>query len=149
MGFFAATKRCLLKWNTFSGRASRSEFWWWFLVLVILVSGLIATVQFFAGLFLVLIALWLPVALAVGSRRLHDMDCSGRWILVPICLISAGLLFLFVGTNLAFGGPRYETASGIVFFSGLACVAAAICSSVFLARAGTLGANRHGDAPSA
>lgn len=38
MGFVEATRTCLRKYATFSGRASRSEYWWFFLA-VILASG--------------------------------------------------------------------------------------------------------------
>ena len=35
MGFFDAVKTCFLKYVTFSGRASRSEYWWFFLFCLI------------------------------------------------------------------------------------------------------------------
>lgn len=39
MGFGQAVRTCLGKYGTFSGRASRSEFWWFYLFTTI-VSGI-------------------------------------------------------------------------------------------------------------
>ncbi len=82
--FLNAVKTCLRKYATFSGRASRAEFWWFFLfsLVVNLVSGILgAFLSFLVG-----IALLVP-GLAVGARRLHDIDKSG-WLqllwLVPV-----------------------------------------------------------------
>lgn len=70
----------VLYWNTltkryfnFSGRASRLEYWNFILITawIIASSGGIGT-------FLIVIPL-----LAVGVRRLHDINRSGWWLLVP------------------------------------------------------------------
>jgi uncharacterized membrane protein YhaH (DUF805 family) len=76
MGFIEAVKTCLQKYATFSGRASRAEFWWFVLFTVIasiagsmfgeVVNGLVS------------LALLLP-SIAVGARRLHDIGKTG-WL---------------------------------------------------------------------
>ena len=70
MDFVQAIKSCLGQYATFSGRASRSEYWWFFLfqVLVMVATGMLGDV--INGL--ASLALLLP-ALAVGTRRLHDI----------------------------------------------------------------------------
>jgi uncharacterized membrane protein YhaH (DUF805 family) len=81
---------CFKKYATFSGRASRSEFWWFYLayILVLLIGGEITEYAFLA-----FFAMVIPY-LAVAVRRMHDGNHSGWWIIVPIVnlvfLASAG-----------------------------------------------------------
>ena len=89
MNFGQAISVCLSKYASFSGRASRPEFWWFFLfqILISLAASMLGDV--IAGL--VSLGLLLP-ALAVGTRRLHDIDKSGWWQLIMLTVI--GLLVL-------------------------------------------------------
>lgn len=89
MNFGQAISTCFSKYATFSGRASRPEFWWFFLfqILVSIVASMFGDVV--NGL--VGLALLLP-ALAVGARRLHDIGKSGWWQLIMLTVI--GLLLL-------------------------------------------------------
>ena len=89
MNFGQAISACLSKYATFSGRASRPEFWWFFLfqVLVTAAAGMLGDV--ISGL--VGLALLLP-ALAVGTRRLHDIGKSGWWQLILFTVIGFFLL---------------------------------------------------------
>ena len=87
MDFVQAIKSCLGQYATFSGRASRSEYWWFFLfqVLVMVATSMLGDViNGIASL-----ALLLP-ALAVGARRLHDIGRTGWWQL----LLLSGIGFL-------------------------------------------------------
>ena len=87
MDFVQAIKSCLGQYATFSGRATRSEFWWFFLfqVLVMVATSMLGDViNGIASL-----ALLLP-ALAVGARRLHDIGRTGWWQL----LLLSGIGFL-------------------------------------------------------
>ena len=87
MDFVQAIKSCLGQYATFSGWATRSEFWWFFLfqVLVMVATSMLGDViNGIASL-----ALLLP-ALAVGARRLHDIGRTGRWQL----LLLSGIGFL-------------------------------------------------------
>ena len=89
MNFGQAISTCLSKYAGFSGRASRPEFWWFFLfqVLVSVAASMVGdTIAALASL-----ALLLP-ALAVGTRRLHDIGKSGWWQLLG--LTGIGLLVL-------------------------------------------------------
>ena len=79
MTFGESIRTCFSKYATFEGRASRSEYWWFFLFnfLVSLGCGMISDTL--SGLFS--LAVLLP-SLAVGVRRLHDIDKSGWFLLV-------------------------------------------------------------------
>ena len=92
MGFFEAIKTCLKKYATFSGRASRSEFWYFQLFIIIIIfasSILLNTIVGTLGIyifFIFYIAILIPTY-AVACRRLHDINRSGWW-LVPILISS-------------------------------------------------------------
>ena len=85
MSFGAAISSCLGNYATFSGRASRSEFWWFLLFTFVLqialsiLSGVLPPVMIVY--IVVMLALFLP-SLAVYARRMHDLDRSGWWILI-------------------------------------------------------------------
>ena len=101
MGFKEAVRTCLReKFITFSGRASRSEYWWFtlfvwliwitFAVLVGVVgymSGDVLNGQFpvlfwvLGGIFVIIaLALYIPI-ISVMVRRFHDRNLSGWWVL--------------------------------------------------------------------
>ena len=77
----------LKKYAVFSGRARRKEYWMFALVNTIisavigLIVGSIGLSEHFSNIYP--LAVLVP-AIAVGVRRLHDIDRSGWWILVPI-----------------------------------------------------------------
>ncbi len=108
-GFGESIQRGFSGYVVFSGRAARSEFWWWtlFTFLVNIGTEIVDGVLAAGGVppFLnavVNLALLLP-GIAVGVRRLHDMDHTGWWyliILIPVIGIIALLIwFLFKGTE--------------------------------------------------
>lgn len=75
-----AFRVCLIeKYNVFTGRASRSEFWYFFVFAVITsvmgASGEIVT----QAIGLVFSVILLLPELAVGIRRFHDINRSGWW----------------------------------------------------------------------
>lgn len=91
------------KYATFTGRASRSEFWWWYLSVVI-AEAIIGSVLLSNGSstlttviqLIITIGLFIPT-LAVGVRRLHDTNRSGwniLWQLIPIVGFIIVLVFL-------------------------------------------------------
>ena len=92
MTFGESIKTCFSKYADFTGRASRSEYWWWFLFLVLgnIAASLISeTVN---GLFS--LATILPTV-AVGCRRLHDIDKSGWWQLLNFLPIIGWIVLLY------------------------------------------------------
>lgn len=102
MGFADAVKVCLTKkFATFSGRASRSEFWWftlfqWLCAVVASLAGSLfggfETANTLQGL--VSLALLLP-ALAVFARRMHDINKSG-WFYLLILIPVVGWIILLI-----------------------------------------------------
>ncbi|WP_270352491.1 DUF805 domain-containing protein [Microbacterium testaceum] len=121
----AAVRRFFVKYATFSGRASRSEYWWWVLTGAVVGAVLNALPTLTDGIRveadgsmtvtgphgIVLGLVWVVWAvgtflptLAVLVRRLHDADRSGFWILAGVFPL-VGAIVLFVLTVL---GPRPE-----------------------------------------
>ena len=108
MNFGQAISVCLSKYATFTGRASRSEFWWFvlFQILVSLAAGMLGNVV--GGL--VNLALLLP-SLAVGARRLHDIGKSGWWQLITLTGIGIFLLIYWWVQPTPDGGDTHEVAT--------------------------------------
>ena len=96
MNIIKSISSCMSKFATFSGTASRSEFWWFFLAQIL---ALIVTALLFGPMTanFVSLALLLPT-LAVGTRRLHDIDKSGWWQLLTLTLIGYFLLIYWWAT---------------------------------------------------
>ena len=107
--FGEAVARFFMKYATFSGRASRSEYWWWALV-----SGIVSGVTnllmlmgrasggnlgpsiYIVGLALAgiwLLATFIP-SLALLVRRLHDSNYSGWMMLIGLFPFIGGLILL-------------------------------------------------------
>lgn len=121
MTFNEAVKTCFSKYFTFSGRASRPEYWYFFLF--ILVWSAIATVidwHFFGRVTTVQSEGSVEVAatssqpvqsivslivffphLAVAWRRMHDTGRNGLYALLPILLILGAFAVLVFGIGLA------------------------------------------------
>ena len=87
------------RWKDYSGRTSRSQFWWFYLFVIVspLVTMLISLIFItifallkleelgrFSVIFFFLYAINIPVFIAVGIRRMHDVGKSGWFILVPV-----------------------------------------------------------------
>ena len=84
MKFEDSIRVCFSKYATFAGRASRSELWWFVLFLVLVSAACSIVSDKLSAVFS--IATLVP-AVAVTTRRLHDVDKSG-WMqligLIPI-----------------------------------------------------------------
>lgn len=78
----------LKRYSDFQGRSQRKEFWMYYLLWVIIyvvLNVLVAAVGSVAGILaaIVYLALLIPT-IAVGVRRMHDVDKSGWFLLIPI-----------------------------------------------------------------
>jgi uncharacterized membrane protein YhaH (DUF805 family) len=122
-----AVTRFFKKYATFSGRASRSEYWWWVLVNFIVtgvLSGLAYTGTSFTEegmvtgplywVFIVLSSAWglavLIPTLALIWRRLHDTNRPGGWFfLVFIPLVGGIILLVFVLLPSDPAGARFDS----------------------------------------
>lgn len=139
MNFQQSVKTCFQKYVTFSGRASRPEYWYFFLFLFLgnIVAGLLDSLLFgatvvettvtdtsasanvdnsgpIAGLFS--LAIFLP-SLAVGWRRMHDSGRSGLYLLFPILIMFAlfGVIWITAGTVAFTGGTLGLETLGAIF----------------------------------
>lgn len=134
--FPQAVSRFFRKYATFSGRASRSEYWWWVLAntLVAVAFNALGPVTdpqwdfrpvnllspFAAGgsfplaspvgvAFLIYATAILIPALALTWRRLHDTDRSGAWFfIVFVPIIGAIVLFIFTVLSARPAGARFD-----------------------------------------
>ena len=110
MGFTEAVRTVLGKYATFSGRAQRSEYWWWFLFSFIvlnicnLIDGFVVAPLLGFPAFdqeagspisLVMSLVFLLPNLAVGIRRLHDLDKSGWWCLIAFIPIIGIIVIIY------------------------------------------------------
>ena len=89
MNFKNAIKTCLKdKYANFKGRASRSEFWFFYLFLVIgyaiSISTMFISIKLFIGTILIFFLAMIIPSIAVTVRRLHDINKSGWFILLPL-----------------------------------------------------------------
>jgi len=114
MSFVEAIQSGFSNYVNFSGRAVRSEYWYWvlFVVLLSIVTNIIDAVISGTSGFAILstivsLALFLP-GLAVGIRRLHDLDKSGWWtLLIFIPLVGAIILIVWACTRGTLGPNRF------------------------------------------
>ncbi|WP_295827205.1 DUF805 domain-containing protein [uncultured Microbacterium sp.] len=112
----AAVQRFFKKYATFSGRASRSEFWWWILANAVIsfVLSMLALITGGGGgvdaagnpvppsglgmVFLIVLSLWglatIVPHLALLARRLHDSNRSGFWMFIAFVPLVGGLILL-------------------------------------------------------
>ncbi len=99
MDFMTSVKTCLVsKYACFEGKATRPEFWWFalfnFLVSCVLMGiGHALGITWLSSIYS--LAVLIP-GLAVGARRLHDINKSGWWQLIALIpLIGAIVLIVF------------------------------------------------------
>ena len=133
MNLTQSIKTCFKKYATFSGRASRDEYWYW-VICVIVASIVINTINdiiFPENKILLLIFIWVMLLpnLAINIRRLHDLNLSGWWLLPNF--------FVFVH-------PLNHIVSIIV---ALLLGIYGIVLLVFFFKKGTIGDNRYGKDP--
>jgi uncharacterized membrane protein YhaH (DUF805 family) len=102
MSFGQAVSHVFSNYANFSGRARRSEFWWFFLfsglVLFVaaIIDGAIGTYPIIYGI--VALALLVP-SIAVGVRRLHDIDKSGWFYLVYLIPLVGFIMMIVWGVT--------------------------------------------------
>jgi len=156
MDFFQAIESCFKKYATFSGRASRSEYW--FFVLFRFITGVIATLldktalQDYtftyhignkveeAGLMGIIlgVVLFMP-GVAVLFRRLHDINKSGWWI--------AGIMVYTFLAGCISGLALFFHLAYVQMFVAVAIIIPFLLLLYWLVKKGTPGDNRFGPDP--
>lgn len=116
MNFQQAVRNVLSNYATFTGRARRAEYWWWvlFVILAALVVGILDRALFGrmgmmhdnGPLSAILSLVLLLPGLAVGARRLHDIDRSGWWLLVGLIPLIGALVLLWWFVTRGTAGPN-------------------------------------------
>lgn len=120
MNFQQAVRNVLSNYATFQGRARRAEYWWWvlFMILASLALGILDGAIFGRSMMghmegngplsSVFSLLMLLPGIAVGARRLHDIDRSGWWmLLVFLPLIGVIILIWWACTRGTTGPNRF------------------------------------------
>ncbi|MEM9042499.1 MAG: DUF805 domain-containing protein [Actinomycetota bacterium] len=96
-----AWKRAVLeRYATFSGRATRGEYWWFafasLLIFVVLFTLSVATGAFAFMLIWILYSLAILVPnLALAFRRLHDTERTAWWLLIGLIPLGSVVLLIF------------------------------------------------------
>ena len=106
MSLASSIKICFSKYAVFSGRASRSEYWWFALFLFI--AGIVTSIvdvmimgyssESFGPINAIFSVITFLPGLAVGARRLHDINRSGWWQLLVFTIIGIILLVIWFAT---------------------------------------------------
>lgn len=146
LSFGRALKTCLLtKILSSHDRAPRSEFWWYFLF-VLAINALSYFVKlphsYFIWFVHTLIMMIINVGLlTAGVRRLHDLNRSGRWFVLPqlSILVFLAVMFLFNNDN-----PTLNSAIDIVM---MVWAGYALLLLLFMLKKGTKGFNNYGADP--
>ena len=118
MGLGESIKTCIAKMTTFSGRASRSEYWWWQLfeliiavpLLIIIFLLFAANGKFAGGLFFyfVSVIILFLVNLSVMVRRLHDTGHSGvAYFIVLVPFVGSFILLYWMLCDSTPGDNQY------------------------------------------
>jgi uncharacterized membrane protein YhaH (DUF805 family) len=92
MTFGESIQTCFSKYADFTGRASRSEYWWWFLFVFLATMAASVVNDKISALFSIVVLL---PGLAVGTRRLHDIDKSGWFQLLFIIPVIGWIILLY------------------------------------------------------
>lgn len=113
MDFVQAVSHCFHNYVSGAGRAARSEYWYFvlFSVVLSLCAGVLDAAifsSFESGplSLIVSLALFLP-SVAVGIRRLHDIDRTGWWMLICFTVIGIILLIIWACLRGTPGDNRY------------------------------------------
>lgn len=139
ISFGGAVARFFKKYATFSGRASRSEFWWWYLANVIITA--VITIVYVIGAFSsdretvsngytttstitspsplfiiggILLGIWalgtIVPSLALGWRRLHDANLAGPLWIIGVFVGIVAIIFALLPSNPQ--GARFDRPDG-------------------------------------
>ena len=117
MNFSESVSTCMGKYGTFSGRASRSEFWWFQLFYTLMYYGSFVVEQAipveepltFSILPVMLVIIFIVPSMAAGSRRLHDIGKSGWWQLLHLIPIIGTIFVVFwQATDTKSEGDKYN-----------------------------------------
>jgi uncharacterized membrane protein YhaH (DUF805 family) len=143
MFIFQSAVETLKKYADFKSRASREEFWCFlaFVIIANAVCGLLGLLFGFGPALSGLVALLLIIPqIAVAVRRLHDLNKSGRELVVPCAM--------FAALPLAFAFRGFLPKIIALGFLAITLLAFANLLTLFLKKGSSV-PNRYGAAPTA
>lgn len=120
----AAVTRFWKKYATFTGRASRAEFWWWTLVWA-LVGVFLSLIAVGGGVLAEIVDVvryaWLAATItpfaSLAWRRLHDSNVNGWWALPYLAATVYLNLTTAFGWQIATAGDPRDLTSGTLVFN--------------------------------
>jgi uncharacterized membrane protein YhaH (DUF805 family) len=144
----------LKRYAEFSGRSRRMEYWMYTLFTII-VSLVIGAVEGAMGISASVLNVYGPLSavfvlgtfipgLAVGVRRLHDIDRTGWWLLLQVPTYGLTVIAALANGDNALLG---ELNPGLLLVGSLAVIVAGITLLIFMATDGTGGPNQYGPDP--
>lgn len=104
MDFKQAVQHVLQNYANFEGRACRSEYWYW--VLAILIADFILYaigLQFLEWLFTLVTVV---PSIAVGVRRLHDIDKTGWFVFIALIPVVGWIIMIVWAVTQGTTGPN-------------------------------------------
>ena len=123
-------------------RACRSEFWWFYLATIVIgiIASLFNAIPLIGQVISLVISIaiwWLSIVASI--RRLHDIDKSGFWLLLPAGASIVGIIMIVMGV---LGG------SDLLFALGFIVAIGGSAYMIFLlVQPGTPGPNKYGPNP--
>ena len=140
MSFQESIATVFKKYFIFNGRASRSEYWWFYLFLFLM--GVVFTIlSNIASSYEVVDLIFnlgvLIPSISVAVRRLHDINKSGWYVLIPLIPLPFFLLLTFI--------HKIEYVAMIEIILGLGLIALSIYLIYLLAKTGDKGPNKYGE----
>ncbi|PJE28732.1 Protein of unknown function [Pseudooceanicola antarcticus] len=152
MSFSDAVRACFRKYVTFSGRASRPEYWYF--ILFGFLGGLVLGAISDALSSLFSLALFLPT-LSAGWRRMHDTGRSGLYLLYPIIAVLGTMSYAaFIGglsfdTMMADGlADQFDGLAGLILaLAVLVCALSPLIVIFWLTRPTQPASNHWGPVP--
>lgn len=108
VGMGEAVKLFFSNYIKFEGRSNRGEYWWAFLAIIIIsfVLGLIDGMLGIMVLGTVFSLATLIPGIAIGVRRLHDIDKSGWWLLIGLIPVVGFLVLIYFFIQKPTPGPN-------------------------------------------
>ncbi len=103
-----AVKLFFTNYVKFDGRSNRGEYWWAFLGIII-VSIVLSIIDAMLGIQLLGIIFSLATlvpGIALGIRRLHDIDKSGWWLLIGLIPLVGALVLIYFFVQPPTPGPN-------------------------------------------
>ena len=110
-GIADAAQQFFNRYVDFQGRSNRGEFWWW--VLANLIIGIVLSIidtAVFGPNATILAGLWALATvvpnIALGIRRMHDIDRTGWWVLLGLIPVVGFLVLIYFYVQKPTPGPN-------------------------------------------